>query len=118
MAFRAVQDAVRAFKPEPGHRFMIPLGGLDIFPSGRGMAIAAMDPELEPVAVVLPPLPVAGFAGPRRSLEDPLEMAFPAGNHLVLASQRKIGPVMTLGGPFGLVLLQGRGGALAQEPKA
>jgi hypothetical protein len=114
----AIECPVHAFKPESGHIRMIPLRLQDILPRLGCMAIPAVEAELELVAVILTPLPVAGLAGGRRAFEDPLEMTLAAGDSLVLADEGEICFVMVLGRPLGLLLLGGGARDPNQKPEA
>ena len=53
------------------------------------MAVGALGAELEAVGIVLPTIPVAGFAGLGRSPENACDVAAPAVDELVLSRERE-----------------------------
>ena len=118
MTVGAIECQVDAFKPESGDICVIPFRRRDIFPGLRGVAISAVEAELEIVAVILTPLPVAGFAGGRCALENPLKMTLAAGNGSVLADKWKVCLVMVQDRPLSLFLLGGGARDPNQNPQA
>ena len=100
VAFGTVQGLVDPLQMEPGYGKVVPLVRRHVLPGRRSVAVLAVGAELEPIAVILPPVPVAGFADRRRPLEDALDVAFGAGDRPVMADEGEIGPVMGLDRPF------------------
>lgn len=111
MAVGAILDPVDTFEPESGDVSVIPLGRRNELPGLGCMTVPAVQAELEPITIVLAPLPVAGLAGLGCALKDPLEVALDAGNGPVFTDQGKIRFVVGFDRPLGNVL---RGGGARQ----
>jgi hypothetical protein len=69
------------------------------------MAVAALGSELEPVGIVLPPIPVAGLAGLGRSPDHSPDVAAVALDEPVLSRQREAGVVVSENHPHPVRLL-------------
>jgi hypothetical protein len=62
VTLETIQGSMNPFQPKSRYLSMVPGIGLDCFPIEGGMAVITMYPQLQPVAVILFPVPVAGFA--------------------------------------------------------
>ena len=102
----ATDGAVGGIERKPRLRRMVPLDG---GPGRRPVAFFALRTQPRPVAVILPPDPMAVVAIAGRSLDLPIEMAGGAGHAEVPAFERKRRRLME--SPFG-IRPAGRGMAL------
>ena len=114
MALETIHGLVYAFQPETRHTLMFPCRGIDCFPIEGGVAVPALDPQLQPVAVILFPVPVAGFTIHGGALHDAVQMAVGAGDRAVFAHQGKIGLIMGNGCPAAFLRRQFRRGVKKQ----
>jgi len=80
---------VAAPESEPGSFVVLPGPGQNPSPARCRMAVGALGAELEAVGIVLPTIPVAGFAGLGRSPENACDVAAPAVDELVLSRERE-----------------------------
>ena len=79
-----------------GLRLMIPPAADELLPAPRCVAVLAVNSELQPVSIVLPPRPVTLFTISRSTCYYPLEMAFAAFHCAVPSHQGEIAVVMSL----------------------
>jgi hypothetical protein len=100
MAFRTVQYFMGSGQGVAGFLLVDPGPGPDYFPVMGRMAISTMETQLEIIAVIFFPYPVAGLALAGRSLENPVYMTITAGHGSMLADQGEVGLVMGVWIPF------------------